>query len=209
MYLIEIPVTIEENDRVTHGWRHTRIYSVWLNMRQRCNNPKNPAHHYYGGRGISICKEWDDAGVFCEWAMNNGYDTTLTIDRINSDGNYEPDNCRWITLEDQQSNKRNNIWIEIDGKKLSIPEISVTYDIPESTLYQKYGNGLRGVDLIDKHMLRGLTSNGEYKNLRQISEHFGIPLSTVKARWGRGIRDERLTHVKLKRGIKTHETIAK
>lgn len=90
-----------------HGLRHTRLYTIWSHMQQRCENPKHNRYHLYGGRGISICPEWrNDFYVFYEWAMCNGYKDTLTIDRINPDGNYEPQNCRWATVSEQNRNRR-------------------------------------------------------------------------------------------------------
>jgi hypothetical protein len=89
-----------------HGMSNTRLYKIWSNMKARCENPNNDKFYNYGGRGIQVCLAWRDFMVFYNWAMVNGYDDTLTIDRKNNDGNYEPENCRWITLAEQQTNKR-------------------------------------------------------------------------------------------------------
>lgn len=83
-----------------------RIHSIYNGMKQRCYNPHNKNYHRYGGRGITICKEWvDDFMNFYSWSVLHGYADDLTIDRINNDGNYEPSNCRWATWEEQAKNK--------------------------------------------------------------------------------------------------------
>lgn len=92
----------------THGFSKTRLYSIWLGIRDRCSRVKNQDYYLYGGRGIKVCDEWNsDFLTFRNWALNNGYNDNLSIDRIDPDGNYEPNNCRWITLTEQTYNKRN------------------------------------------------------------------------------------------------------
>lgn len=84
----------------------TRLYNIWKGMRKRCCNPNCRAYRWYGGRGIYVCQEWQRYLNFHNWAIQNGYSSDLTIDRIDVNGNYEPSNCRWITIQEQQKNKR-------------------------------------------------------------------------------------------------------
>lgn len=92
-------------------------------MKQRCYNKNNDAYCRYGGRGIIICKDWlDDFMTFHDWAMSNGYKENLTIDRIDVNGNYEPNNCRWVDMKTQCRNKRNNRYITINNETHCLSE---------------------------------------------------------------------------------------
>lgn len=90
----------------THGGSKTRLHRIWKAMRSRCNNPALPNYAGYGGRGITICAEWDDFSIFRDWALANGYADNLSIDRKENDLGYEPNNCRWATAEVQSQNRR-------------------------------------------------------------------------------------------------------
>lgn len=97
--------------KTSHGGTSDRLYVVWAQMKQRCENQNSRGWRYYGGRGITVCDEWHDYVAFREWAVSNGYRPRAdrgdcTIDRINVDGNYEPDNCRWVDMKVQARNKR-------------------------------------------------------------------------------------------------------
>lgn len=91
----------------THNLRYTRLYRIWLGMKARCYCKSQKGYKYYGGKGIEICEDWkNDFLKFYNWAMQNGYSDSLTIDRIDSDKNYEPSNCRWVTYYEQEHNKK-------------------------------------------------------------------------------------------------------
>lgn len=125
-----------------HGFSHKeRLYETWKNMRSRCNNPKNKRYAQYGGRGITICSEWDDYAVFREWAMSAGYQDDLTIDRINVDGNYCPENCQWATNHEQMNNMTKNRKITYRGETLSMSKWAERFGISYGTMNHRIQRG--------------------------------------------------------------------
>jgi hypothetical protein len=107
-----------------HGLRDTPIYGSWDAMTQRCTNSNHKAYPNYGGRGIKIYEEWRDFLKFHEWAINNGWAPKMELDRIDNDGNYEPNNCRWVTHSINNRNKRNNRLITYNGETKTLAEWS-------------------------------------------------------------------------------------
>lgn len=120
-----------------HGGKGTRLYRIWKAMRSRCNNPNASAYSRYGGRGIKVCKEWDDFTSFRDWAMRNGYTDELTIDRIDNDGSYNPDNCRWATYEQQANNNPHNKVITVDGITDTVARQSARYGVSQYLVYDR------------------------------------------------------------------------
>ena len=127
----------------THGMRYTRIYKEWRSMIDRCENKSWKHYHNYGGRGISVCKEWRDSfNTFYEWAISNGYNDSLTLDRVNVNGNYEPSNCRWATNKEQANNKRNSRYLTFNGKTQTLQQWADELEVDSRTLrsrIDKYG----------------------------------------------------------------------
>ena len=106
-----------------NGYSKTRIYRIFIGMKQRCYKDNDKDYPRYGGRGIKICDEWlQDSKKFVEWAKEHGYKETLSIDRIDVNGDYTPDNCRWVSAKKQANNRRSNLFITYDGKTLSASE---------------------------------------------------------------------------------------
>lgn len=124
-----------------HGMYQTRLYHVWENMLSRCNNKNNPYYKNYGERGISVCNEWSDFECFYKWANDSGYSSELTIDRIDNDRNYTPDNCKWSTRKQQQNNRRVCIYVETEEGKMTLKQYSEYYHIPYSTVRRHYKRG--------------------------------------------------------------------
>ena len=118
-----------------HGLSHTRLHGIWRGIKGRCLNHKNSSYQNYGGRGIKICEEWkDNFENFYEWAMSNGYKDDLSIDRIDVNNGYFPENCRWVTDEVQSRNRRNNRKYSHDGETKTLSEWAREYGIDRKTL---------------------------------------------------------------------------
>lgn len=125
-------------------------YSSYVSMMQRCYNPKAANYDIYGGRGISVCEEWHDVLAFEKWAISNGFEKGLSIDRIDSNGNYEPSNCRWATAKEQANNRRNTVYVTIDGITKTLSEWADFVGINRTTINSRYVRGVRGVMLLHR-----------------------------------------------------------
>ena len=122
------------------GAKPSRLYNIWRDMQARCKNPKNIGYHLYGGRGITVCDEWAKFKSFKNWADSAGYAENLTLDRIDPNGPYEPENCRWVTNTEQQRNKRNTVWVEFQGIRRSLPEWAELLGVKRNLLYKRQNN---------------------------------------------------------------------
>lgn len=130
-----------------HGYYGERLNHVWNSMVQRCCNENNRAYHNYGGRGIKICDEWrNDYTAFREWALANGYDENAahgecTLDRIDVDGDYEPDNCRWISMHEQNFNRRDSLVFTYNGEEKTLKEWCNESDWSYDTVWHRLRRG--------------------------------------------------------------------
>lgn len=137
----------------------TRLYNIWRNMLDRCNNTLSKNYNGYGGRGILVCSEWMDFDGFKKWALKNGYKESLTIERIDNDGDYAPYNCRWATIEEQSYNKRTTIRVTIDGITMCLAEATKIHGIRYETARKRIVN--LGWDPVDAILTPTRTKKGE------------------------------------------------
>lgn len=125
-------------------------YGSYKSMIERCYRKKAYNYEFYGGRGITVCEEWKNIENFEKWVNISGYKNGLSLDRIDVNGNYEPDNCRWATPEEQANNRRNTLHIKINDETHTISEWSKITGIKRSTINNRYYRGDRGINLIRK-----------------------------------------------------------
>lgn len=126
---------------IKHGGSKTPLYNVWKSMRQRCNNSKSHDYRWYGMDGVKICEEWDNFANFKKWALGHGYKIGLTIDRVNSHGPYSPENCRWITIQEQQKNKRNVLRFCYLGDLYTVDTFCDKFGISKAMFYDRKHKG--------------------------------------------------------------------
>ncbi len=136
---------IARQHQTKHGYSKTRLYRIWNQMKERCLNPNDSSYQWYGKKGITVCDEWkNNFARFRNWAIQNGYTDDLTIDRIDVYGNYEPSNCRWITMKEQIRNKRTNILVEFNGREMCLADAARLSGISKATLHGRYHRGDSG-----------------------------------------------------------------
>ena len=136
-----------------HGGFGTRLYRIYRGMWQRCYDFKVSQYPRYGGRGITICDEWlGEKGfeTFREWALNHGYKETLSIDRVDNDKEYSPNNCRWATNKEQMNNRRCNVFLEMDGERHTMTEWAKITGINKETIISRHRAGWSTYDILTK-----------------------------------------------------------
>jgi hypothetical protein len=125
-----------------HGLNNHRLFRIYHHMKQRCQNERNTHYFNYGGRGISVCAEWASSfRAFYNWSMANGYQPELTLDRINVNGNYEPENCRWATREIQANNTTTNIFITHSDETLTLKQWSKKLNLDYNLVKARHRRG--------------------------------------------------------------------
>lgn len=170
----------------THGLGNTRLYRIWSKMKSRCYYKKHDYYDYYGGKGVSVCEEWMDFINFYTWAINNGYDDSLTIDRINNDGNYEPSNCRWVDKITQSNNKSSNVMIEYMGKTQSLAdwcrELGLDYYLINNRHHMYPNKSPEELFKPKNSYLDMIEHNGEVKHFNEWCRVFGVNANTARDR---------------------------
>lgn len=195
-----------KHNHITHGQSKTRLYKIWIDMKRRCNDEWRRAYKYYGGKGITYCPEWEHFESFYEWSMSNGYNENLSIDRIDSNGNYEPSNCRWVDSFVQANNTTRNHKITFNGKTQTLSEWAKEYNISYYLLQDRINDLHWSIEdaltippsTVNKsHKL--LTFNGKTQNITQWAKELGVSHRTITDRIKRGLpMDQVLTSGRIK-----------
>jgi len=179
-------------DRYTEDHEYTRLGRIYHNMKTRCYNPNYDKYKYYGGKGIKVCDEWLESWyAFEDWAMENGYNDSLTLDRIDPEGNYSPENCRWISMKEQANNRTSNRMIEYNGETKSLQQWADILGIKAHTLSQRLDTGWSVEDAMTTpvHTEFGsnpITYNGVTLPMAEWSRRLGLSPNSVANRIARG-----------------------
>lgn len=159
---------------------YPRLYSIYNGIKKRCYNKNEPRHKDYGQRGIEMCDTWlnsvDGFDNFVEWSLSNNYNENATIDRINVNGNYEPENCRWVSMTEQSLNKRDTLWVIYKGERVQLrvicDRLGVSYDTVHNRIYSLNWSVEKAID----------TPSQQTDSLRGKCKAKGISYSTVRDR---------------------------
>lgn len=172
-----------------HAENPDKLYQKWSGMRSRCYNSNATNYKNYGGRGIKVCAEWNDYEVFRKWAIDNGYKEGLTIDRIDVDGDYEPSNCRFTTMKEQNNNRRTTNLHTYNGKTQSEMKWAEEYGIPYGTLKTRLEYGWDFEKTLTTPVVHNeilIEHNGQTHPLKRWARIYNMCPSTLKGRIDRG-----------------------
>lgn len=182
--------------KTKHGLVKTRLYRIWSDIKSRCYNRNEVAYKWYGARGISMCNEWlNDVAAFYTWAVKNGYHEGLTIDRIDNDGDYSPQNCRWVDMLTQCQNRRNNCYYTYNGNAHTIREWSLITGLSYRTIYTRIHKFKWDIERTlttpkiqcrDKSNSRVITYKGKSLCIAEWARELGIKDSTLRERLRHG-----------------------
>ena len=179
-----------------------RLNRIYANMKSRCYNPKKEHYENYGGRGISVCEEWLNPKhaegtrncsigfqAFRKWALENGYSDNLSLDRIDTNGNYEPSNCRWVTQKEQCNNTRANIMFTYKGHTKTINQWCEELGMETRRVWNrvfKLGWSVeKALETKENKGCRYLTFNGKTQSIKEWSLEIGVDADTISARLGK------------------------
>ena len=198
-----------ENWRIKHNMSDTRLYRIWASMKSRCYNKKHTAYHRYGGRGITVCGEWlTDFSAFASWALESGYTDELSIDRINNDKGYSPENCRWVPLSsaEQQLGRANARVVEYNGEKKQLCEWAKELGLNYTTIRERLKRGWSVDEAFNpglstnkqlhpnqpKHRphWRHIEVNGERMYIAEAARKYGVDPTKLRKKIDRGLTPE-------------------
>ncbi|PGK52211.1 hypothetical protein CN918_30950 [Priestia megaterium] len=185
--------------RRPHGLSRSKLYRAWTNMKNRCDRENDISYKNYGARGITYTKEWAQFIPFRDWALANGYEDGLSLERKNVNGHYEPSNCTWVQLSDQHKNKRINIFITYNGETKIQKDWAKYFNVPYSNIIRWYENGVieekfdelsKGI-VYSKKEAAFIIYKGKKKKREEWAEYFDVSLASI-TRWKRlGILEEK------------------
>lgn len=186
---------------MTDRQRYRKIYWCWKSIKQRCLNPRSQAYHNYGARGIGVCEEWMQFEPFLEWALSSGYQKGLDIDRADNDGDYSPENCRWVTRRENTNNRRITVYITINGETLPQEYWRDRTGIPTETMYlwRKNHGEQYMIDRIVEALEIGYTPGDyrrnncfrvrmedgtEFRSIREACRYYGVSYTAFRNKRG-------------------------
>ena len=138
----------------THGMSKSRLYHEWASMKRRCSNPKDKSACSYFGKGITVCEEWiSDFTAFRDWALSNGYADDLTLDRIDNNAGYSPNNCRWVSNADQQQNKTTTVYIDYAGKRWCLRTLCEHIGFPYKLAHRRYTRAVKAGKVVSADLI--------------------------------------------------------
>ena len=150
--------------------QYPRLYRIWIGIKTRCYNPNNESFKYYGSRNIQMCEEWKNNFIkFKDWAIKNGYRDNLTIDRIDVNKDYSPENCRWATIKEQNNNKRNTIKINLYGETNTVRYFADKYNISANTIRDRSKKSYPDNIILKKEKIVSRDKRGRFKRCTNIN----------------------------------------